>query len=343
MPHMKLAVLGSVSFCFCFSFYGAVACSSDTPPAPATGAGAGGGGMSGSVGGVNGGGASGSTAQAGGTGGVLPSAGTGGTPGASGTASTGGASGGTATGGGTGSSAGSGGSAGTGGGAGAGQGGGTAVTAGCANHNYPLCLDFETPIDKAIWTGGTDAAVSTADKAHGERSYHAYKDAGVLQTTKFNGITNVMWGRFYLKMSPGAPGGHGNIVGAYQGGEWYELGWQFNGLMGVWHFGGGENPLRSHPDIVDKWYCVELLFDGTTMEMPKWWVDGKEAEYYMGEPNNRKPSLINQFDKLTVGFTAYAGLGLAKEPYGNSNPPVLTDMWLDDIAFDTKRIGCIAP
>jgi hypothetical protein len=297
--------------------------------------------MSGSVGGVNGG-ASGSATQAGSTGGVLPTAG--GTAGASGTTSTGGTTGGTATGGSANATGGSAGSAGAGGGnASAGQGGGTGVTAGCANHDYPLCLDFETPIDKAIWTGGTDAAVSTDDKAHGEHSYHAYEGAGVLQTTKFNGITNVMWGRFYLRMTPGAPGGHGNIVGAYQGGEWYELGWQFNGLMGVWHFGGGENPLRSHPDIVDKWYCVELLFDGTTMQMPTWWVDGKEAEYYMGEPNNKKPSLINQFDKLTVGFTAYAGLGLAKEPYGNNNPPVLTDMWLDDIAFDTKRIGCIDP
>jgi hypothetical protein len=33
---------------------------------------------------------------------------------------------------------------------------------------------------------------------------------------------------------------------------------------------------------------------------------------------------------------------LAKEPYGNDNPPVLTDVWLADIEFDTRRIGCIA-
>jgi hypothetical protein len=113
--------------------------------------------------------------------------------------------------------------------------------------------------------------------------------------------------------------------------------------MGVWHFSNGENPLRSRPTIVDKWYCVELLFDGTKTEMPRWWVDGQEVEYYMGEPNNQKPHVINQWDKLTVGFTTYAGLGLNNEPYGNDDPPVLTDMWLDDIAFDVERIGCIAP
>ena len=236
----------------------------------------------------------------------------------------------------------------------AGQGGGEpGVPAGCTADPHPICIDFESGIDKATWTGGTDGAVSTLDKAHGAHSYHAHPNAGVLTTTKFGAISNVIWGRFYLRMTPGpapvppntpgAPGGHGNIVGAYEGGDWYELGWQFNGLMGVWHYAGGENPLRSHPDIMDQWYCVELVFDGTKTEMPHWYLDGKEVEYYMGEPNNKKPHLISKFDKLTVGFTNYAGgLGIAKDPYGNDNDPKLVDMWLDDIAFDTKRIGCVA-
>jgi hypothetical protein len=85
------------------------------------------------------------------------------------------------------------------------------------------------------------------------------------------------------------------------------------------------------------------MFDGTKTEMPKWYVDGTEVEYYMPEPNAQLPSIITQFDKLTIGFTSYAGLGINPEPYGNDNPPVLTDMWLDDIAFDVKRIGCITP
>jgi hypothetical protein len=258
------------------------------------------------------GGASTAGAMSGGVGGVTATAGSGGTA--------------------------TGGNAVAGGGAG---GGGPTVVAGCSQNSYPLCIDFESGIDKAVWTGGTDGAVSMADKAHGQYSYHAYKNAGVLTTTKFGRITNVLWSRFYLRMTPGAPGGHGNILGAYEGERWYELGWQFNGLMGVWHWPGGENPLRSHPDIVDKWYCVESVFDGTKPEMQRWYVDGKEVEYYMGEPNNKKPDLIQQFTKITIGFTTYAGLGLAKEPYGNNDPPVLTDMWLDDIAFDVKRIGCI--
>ncbi|HXK20277.1 MAG TPA: hypothetical protein VNG33_20850 [Polyangiaceae bacterium] len=245
---------------------------------------------------------------------------------------------------------------------GAGSGGATGVgggvAAGCTADPHPLCLDFESAIDKATWTGGSDAGVSTMDKAHGTHSYHAYPGAGVLTTIKLGTITNDIWGRFYLRMTPGnknagsppvpagtpgAPGGHGNIVGAFEGAAWYELGWQFNGLMGNWH-NGGENPLRGHPDILDQWYCVEVHFDGTKTNLPSWYIDGTEAVYYMGEPNNpTKPHVITKFDKITIGFTSYAGLGIAKDPYGNNNDPVMTDMWLDDIAFDVKRIGCIAP
>jgi hypothetical protein len=272
----------------------------------------------------------------------------------------GGGSGGTGTagsslgGGGGSATAGAGGSV-TAGAGGSGVGGG--APAGCTADPHPLCLDFESAIDKTTWTGGSDAGVSTMDKAHGTHSYHAYPNAGVLTTTKLGTITNDIWGRFYLRMTPGnknagsppvpagtpgAPGGHGNIVGAFEGGAWYELGWQFNGLMGVWH-NGGENPLRSHPNIMDQWYCVELHFDGTKTDMPTWYVDNKMVEYYMGEPNNNtKPHVITKFDKITIGFTSYAGLGINPVPYGNGNDPVLVDMWLDDIAFDTKRIGCIA-
>ncbi|MEI4861442.1 hypothetical protein Q8G41_28025, partial [Klebsiella pneumoniae] len=68
-----------------------------------------------------------------------------------------------------GSGSGSSGSTGTGGGSGAGGGagssntdGGTQIvdgapvtTAGCANHHYPLCIDFESGLDTTVW--GTHA------------------------------------------------------------------------------------------------------------------------------------------------------------------------------------------
>jgi hypothetical protein len=220
---------------------------------------------------------------------------------------------------------------------------GPLTTAGCANHNYQLCIDFESGLDTTVWTGNAKS-VDTTDFAHGGHSYHAFPGGGMLKTTKMGTIKNVVWGRFYVHMKPGAPGGHGEIVGVYDtSGDWYEIGWQFNGLLGNWHGLGGEKPLRSMPYIVDKWYCVEFLFDGAKGVMPQWWIDGAEAQYYMPVDAAKGPRVETQFTHLEVGMTSFAGLGLNQQPYGNNNPPLMTDLWIDDVAFDTQRIGCIAP
>lgn len=215
----------------------------------------------------------------------------------------------------------------------------------CAGKNYALCIDFETGIDTAVWAGGTPGAVVTTHPAHGTKSYRLYPmGGGVLKTTKLGGIKDQIWGRFYVHFNPGAPGGHGNIVGAFdQMNNWYEMGWQFDAMMGVYHLANGnERPLRSMPLILDQWYCVEFLFDGTKTEMPKWWIDGTEAMYYMPANTQLIPRLVPQFARIEVGFTPYAGLGL-QMPDGKGPPDsrVLKEMWIDDIAFDTKRIGCI--
>jgi hypothetical protein len=256
------------------------------------------------------------------------------------------------------------GSAGTGGGNKDGSSGmlgdGPTTTAGCANHNYQLCIDFESGIDTATWSGGTPNAIVTDQFAHGGHSYHLYSSmAGVakggrLLSKTVGTIKNQVWTRFYIHFSPGAPGGHGNIVAAYdQSGTWYEMGYQFDGMMGVWHGGGGEHPRRSLPYIKDQWYCIEAYFDGAAAAMPRWWIDGTEAMYY--EPMSAgggkvveagpTPTMSTQFTRMEAGFSPYAGLEL-KQPNNvgdQTDTRVLTDLWIDDIAFDTQRIGCIAP
>jgi hypothetical protein len=260
--------------------------------------------------------------------------------GASGT----GTGGGVGVGGSGGAAAGSGGAAAGTGGAG---GGGPGVPAGCANPNYDLCIDFESGIDTNVWTGGTPGAIQTTDFAHGAHAYRLYPmSGGKLVATKLGKIKNQLWGRFYVHFKPGAPGGHGNLLAAFdEANNWYEMGWQFDAMMGVWHAtGGAERPLRSMPFIVDQWYCVETFFDGTKTEMPKWWIDGKEAEYYMAANEMLIPKVLTQFARVEVGFTPYAGLGLQMpDGKGPKDDRVLSDMSIDDIAFSTQRVGCITP
>ncbi|HTM44888.1 MAG TPA: hypothetical protein VL137_08035 [Polyangiaceae bacterium] len=352
-----------------------LACSSNSTTQSQAGGGAGGS----PVGGTSSGGTSGASTGiggmtigvAGGSGGsttLTAGGGTGGTPTAGGAAGSGGmitvmggmggTSGGAPGGGAGGATSGAGGMVGA-----SGQGGGTGVAAGCANDPHPLCMDFESPFP-ATWTGGNTNAVVSTEFAHGGHSYQLYKcndataptegakcqnstSGGKFVSMNVGTITNQIWGRFYLHASPGVPGGHGNIVAACEDagcGAWYELGWQFDGMMGVWH-NGGENPIRSMPYIVDQWYCVELLFDGAAAAMPKWYIDGTEAAYYKDEPNNpTKPHMITQFDHIEVGFTPYAGLEI-RQPDGvgdQTEMRMLAGMWIDDIAFDDHRIGCIA-
>ena len=222
---------------------------------------------------------------------------------------------------------------------------GMTTTAGCAGKDYALCIDFENGIDTATWTGGSTNAIVTTDFAHGGHAYRLYPmSGGVLKTTKLGTIKDQIWGRFYVHFKPGAPGGHGNIVAAFdQSNNWYEMGWQFDAMMGVWHqTGGAERPLRSTPLIVDQWYCVETFFDGTKTNMPQWWLDGTEVMYYMAANTTLIPKIVTQFARVEVGFTPYAKLDLQMpDGKGPTDTRVLSDMWIDDIAFDTKRIGCI--
>jgi hypothetical protein len=76
--------------------------------------------------------------------------------------------------------------------------------------------------------------------------------------------------------------------------------------------------------------------------MPRWWIDGQEAQYYMAANETLIPKLVTQFARVEVGFTPYAGLGLQMpDGKGPTDTRVLTDMAIDDIAFNTTRIGCI--
>jgi hypothetical protein len=248
--------------------------------------------------------------------------------------------------------------AGTSGAAGAPSGdGGPTSSAGCAGKSYQLCIDFENGIDSATWSGGTPANIDATHAAHGTHSYHLYNAAtkamaGRLLSKTVGTIKDQVYARFYIHFSPGAPGGHGNIVAAYdRSGSWYEMGYQFDGMMGVWHGGGGEHPRRSKPYIVDQWYCIEAFFDGKNAAMPKWWIDGADAIIYdpvWANGNTTKeggptPTVSTQFTRMEAGFTPYAGLAL-KQPDtvgDQTDTRVLLDLWIDDIAFDTQRIGCI--
>src|SRR5579863_4745535 len=93
---------------------------------------------------------------------------------------------------------------------------GGSVTASCAGTTHPLCIDFEDGKVDPPWTlsPSTDATIETGNAAHGRYALHLSNlklhPTLYLTTAKMPGITDVLWGRFYLYMSPAAPLGHGD-------------------------------------------------------------------------------------------------------------------------------------
>lgn len=83
------------------------------------------------------------------------------------------------------------------------------------------------------------------------------------------------------------------------------------------HFNDGKPGVQFTPGT---WSCVEMLFDAPHTEIDVW-VDGVEVP-------DMHPTNITQdaYDTLHFGFEKYAG------------PP--SEIWYDDIAVGTERIGC---
>ena len=113
--------------------------------------------------------------------------------------------------------------------------------AGCPAGKYPVCLDFESGTLDAKWRMlGINMTVGTDMKAAGQYALHFSnlqpKVQQMITTTDVAAIGSVMWGRFYVHMTPGAPDGHGAFVYGYdQDNERYEVGFENNCFMGDWH------------------------------------------------------------------------------------------------------------
>ncbi len=80
------------------------------------------------------------------------------------------------------------------------------------------------------------------------------------------------------------------------------------------------------------WTCVEWQFDGTANEM-RFWLDGQlVSDLTVTEPSCGGTWSAPTFERLDLGwYNAPAEQGRTME------------MWIDDVAVDTKRVGCLPP
>jgi hypothetical protein len=242
---------------------------------------------------------------------------------------------------------------------------GAPVTASCAGTTHPLCIDFEDPSQYgpsgpngsgAAWTlPPQNAAVDETNPAHGRYAMHLSNLTSIPKNgsgspalylqTPITGIEDTMWGRFYLSMDPGGPMGHGVIVRADdEHTDWDELGFEYNSYMGDWHTGFVGNPekyehMGSIPIPKKDYACVEFYFDGKTPAEPRIWADGVELTFGSVGGPAATIQAAGKFVTFKIGIVFYHGGSLTV--YGDDTPPALTDEWIDDVAVDTTRIGCL--
>ena len=200
-----------------------------------------------------------------------------------------------------------------------------------------MCLDFESGALDSKWAKPpANAKVETGKAAHGTHAMHFSGFKGglstVIDTTNLTGITNVMWGRFYLYVSPGAPTGHGGLVRAVdQAGNWYELGFESNSYLGNWHQGrytSLEKAMNSTYVIPhEKWTCVEFLFDGAAPDVAQIWSDGdavtysKVKDYCTGAGCKLTLPKVQQFASFDIGIEFYHGISLDPTMWAGDGAP----------------------
>jgi hypothetical protein len=240
----------------------------------------------------------------------------------------------------------------TGGGSG-GSGGGTAAP-GCATtgKNLLLCEDFENialggVLDPAVWSmdKGASATVGVDDKQfkNGKHSLHLHTlpdaNKALFHATKIfplpNG-KNSLYGRANFMVGAGlnVPTDHTNF---------FEASGKVNGVSGNYRYGAAGakifanynpgDPGKSSKTAVPVgvWACMEWAFLGDTNEM-HFWIDGKELTDVAVPPTGVNGTVWTapKFDSLYFGWITYA-TDTASDHY---------DIWYDDIAIDTARIGC---
>ena len=221
----------------------------------------------------------------------------------------------------------------------------------CAGSSYRLCDGFEgASIDKSLWsTTLTKNATVQIDSTHVARGKSALwvhtglGDAGDtagtigdLRTThNFPFPNDDVWGRAFVYMANQSPDMHTNLieaVGALPGDaglSHYRIGVSTNHVIAGNYIPGDYADHSSTVMPLDQWNCFEWHFDGQKSEY-HFYLDGNELTDMAILSDASPPWTAPPFDYVELGLHLYHDL---------TTIPTL-DVWYDEVALDTSRIGC---
>jgi len=231
----------------------------------------------------------------------------------------------------------------------------------CAQAGLLLCEDFEgETLDAATWTRSGNGSVSIASDEHarGQRALRVQVSgsggAFITEKRTFPAAGNTYFGRAFVKFvqmpRPPMTFSHWTVIaatGTQVAGEIRVGGFLTSGkqLFGVGtdnrsqEFGTGDwTTIDKDPDKqprsipLNEWVCIEWLHQGATNETRFWWDAVEHPSLHTTETlhgGNANPYVLPQFTALKLGWAEYQASDLPFE------------LWLDEVAVDSARIGCV--
>ena len=205
-----------------------------------------------------------------------------------------------------------------------------------------LCEDFEEGIDPERWSveessggvvtvedGMLHVELGAMDGGHG----FIKTQAGVALPVEGNRV----FGRVHMLIEPAVPDNHSYILAA-EGpldGSTARYRLDVNGTRlnsrythaSIEEHGGLRKMGRyAEPDV---WTCIEWEYDGANNEM-RYWFDGVLDEDMVVESTEDPPWTAPPFQSFELGYHTYQA-----PDSGDA-----FDIWFDDLALHTERIGC---
>ena len=236
----------------------------------------------------------------------------------------------------------------------------------CAQANVQLCEDFESgTLDTTTWTvlgGGAKPVIDGVQKARGGKALHltimGNGESAIRESKTFPAPNDTYYGRvfvYFASLPTPATGftySHWTMIaatGSQVTGEIRVSGQMSNGKS-LWGVGtdnrvdanGTGDWTNSDKDPNGKpvavptgqWLCIEWMHKGDTNETRFWW-DGVEHPSLYTMPSTphggspTEPYILPQFKNVWLGWAEYQA---TTEPF---------ELWLDEIAIDKARIGCV--
>ncbi len=238
----------------------------------------------------------------------------------------------------------------------------------CATAGLLLCDDFESgTLDTATWTvNGNAPVIDGMHAARGTKALHITKTANgasyIKETKTFPVANNTYFGRAFvwfakLPVPEPVPGdaafaySHWSFIAASGTGVHGEI--RLSGQLsnGANHFGVGTDNRVDDAGTGDwtnsdkdpggsplavptgAWLCIEWMHAGQTNETRFYWDAVEHASLYTSATKHggiqAYPYMLPEFTNVWIGWQEYQPTDEAFE------------MWVDEIAIDTARIGCV--